>query len=117
MEHFVVPHLNAQKQVVSVIHTEVNNINFEGINDINVKRIAEDIKNTGKNCANFGSEVFISSILIRTNIRLNSVIRKINDELPKLHKIYNFNYIQMMRLVEAFYVMMMSILQIMVLIF
>ena len=41
---------------------------------------------------NFGSEVFISSILIKRNIRLNSV-RKINDELQELCKKYNFNYI------------------------
>ena len=37
--------------------------------------------------------MFISSILIRRNIKLNSVIRKINDELQELCKKYNFNYI------------------------
>ena len=34
-------------------------MNFKGINDINVKRTAEDIINIEKKCANFGSEVFI----------------------------------------------------------
>ena len=93
LEHYVVPHLNAQKPDISVIQIEGNNINFKGINDINVKRIEEDIINIGKKYANFGSEVFISSILIKRNIRLNSVIRKINDELQELGKKYNFNYI------------------------
>ena len=93
LEHYVVPHLNAQNPDVSVIHIGGNKINFIDINDINVKRIAEDTLKTGKKCANFGSEVFISSILIKRNIRLNSVIRKINDELQKLFKKYNFNYI------------------------
>ena len=37
--------------------------------------------------------MFISSILINGNIRLNSVVRKINDELHKLCKKFNFNYI------------------------
>ena len=37
--------------------------------------------------------MFISSILIKRNIRLNSVIGKINDELQELCKKYNFNYI------------------------
>ena len=37
--------------------------------------------------------MFISSIIIRRNIKLNSVIRKINDELQELCKKYNFNYI------------------------
>ena len=93
LEHYVVPHLNAQKPDISVIQIEGNNINFKGINDINVKRIEEDIINIGKKYANFGSEVFISSILIKRNIRINSVIRKINDELQELCKKYSFNYI------------------------
>ena len=37
--------------------------------------------------------MFISSILIKRNIRLNSVIRKINDELQELCKKYNFYYV------------------------
>ena len=49
-----------------------------------MKSIAEDIINIGKKCENFGSEVLISSILTRRNVRLNSVIRKINDELQEL---------------------------------
>ena len=93
LEHSVIPHLNAQKPDVSVIHIGCNNISFKYLNDINVKRIAEDIINIGKRCANFGSEVFISSTLIKRNIRLNSVIRKINDELQELCKKYNFYYI------------------------
>ena len=31
--------------------------------------------------------------MIKRNVRLNSVIRKINDELQELCKKYNFNYI------------------------
>ena len=37
--------------------------------------------------------MFISPILIKRNIILNSVIRKINVELQELCKKYNFNYI------------------------
>ena len=39
-EHYVVPHVNAQNPDVPVVHIGGNNINFEGINDINVKRTA-----------------------------------------------------------------------------
>ena len=49
LEHYVVSHLNAQKPDVSVIHIGGNDINFKGINDINVKRIPENIIHTGKN--------------------------------------------------------------------
>ena len=37
--------------------------------------------------------MFVSPILIKRNIILNSVIRKINVELQELCKKYNFNYI------------------------
>ena len=71
LEQYVVPHLNAQKPDMSVIQIGGNSIDFEDIDDINVKRIAEDIINIGKKCANFGSKVFISSILIKRNMKLN----------------------------------------------
>ena len=61
-----------------------NNINFKGMNNINIKRVAEDTINIEKKRANCGSEVLIPSILIMRNIRLNLVIRKINDELQEL---------------------------------
>ena len=37
--------------------------------------------------------MFISLILIKRNIRLNSVVREINDELQELCKKNNLNYI------------------------
>ena len=67
LENYIVLHLNAQKADVSVIYIG-GNTNFKGINDINVKRITEDIINIGKKRANFGSDVFILSILIKGNI-------------------------------------------------
>ena len=92
LENYIALHLNAQKPDVFVIHIG-GNTNFKGINDINVKRITEDIINIGKKRANFGSDVFISSILIKRNIGLKSVIKKINNELQELCKRCNFNYI------------------------
>ena len=38
LEHYAVPHINAQKADVSVIYIGGNNINFKGINDINVNK-------------------------------------------------------------------------------
>ena len=40
----------ANYNIRSVIHIGGNNINFKDVNDINVKRIAEDIINIGKKC-------------------------------------------------------------------
>ena len=45
----------------------------------------------------------------KKNIGLNSVTRKINDELPEVCEIYTLTIFQKMRLLEAFYVMIVSI--------
>ena len=111
IEHYVVPHLMVKSQMYPLMHIGDNIIHFKAINDINLKKIAEDIINLGKIWANFGSEMFISSILIKKNNRLNSVIRNTNDELEELCTKYNFYRL------EAFYVVMMSLSQIMVWIF
>ena len=100
-----------KSQMYPLMHIGDNIIHFKGINDINLKKIAEDIRHLGKKWANFGSEMFISSILIKRNNRLNSVIKNTNDELQELYRKHNFYRL------EPFYVMMMSISQIMVWIF
>ena len=45
LEYYVVPQLNAQEPDVSIIPIGCKNIDFKCINNINVKRIAEDTVN------------------------------------------------------------------------
>ena len=93
LEHYVVPHLVNQKPDATIIHIGGNNVNYKDLAEVDVNKIAEDIINVGVKCANFNSEVFISSILIKRNYRVSAIIRKINDKLQELCPQYNFKYI------------------------
>ena len=80
-QHYVTPHLETQKPDISIIHVGGNNINYKNLEDINVDEISENIANVGKKCASFNSTVFISSILVKKNIRVSGVIRRVNGKL------------------------------------
>ena len=80
-QHYVTPHLETQKPDISIIHVGGNNINYKNLEDINVDEISENIANVGKKCASFNSTVFISSILVKKNIRVSGVIRRVNEKL------------------------------------
>ena len=91
LEDYVVPHLNAQKPGVSVIHTGGSNINIKRINDTNVDNDYRIYNKYPVLCKFWQWIVYIINLI--KSIGSNSVIRKINDELQELRKIYNFNYI------------------------
>ena len=93
LQHYVTPHLQAQKPDISIIHVEGNNVNLKNLEDINVDEISENIVNVGKKCASFNSTVFISSILVKKNYRVSAVIRRVNEKLQDLCKKYSFHFI------------------------
>ena len=50
--------------------------------DIDASILAENIIKIGKNCIDYGvEEVVISSVFVKESIRINSLIRKVNDKL------------------------------------
>ena len=50
--------------------------------DIDASILAENIVKIGKKCIDYGVEkVLISSVFVKENIRLSSLIKKVNDEL------------------------------------
>ena len=83
-QHYVTPHLEAQKLDISIIHVGGNNVNLKNLEDINVDEISENIVNVGKKCASFNGTVFISSILVKKNCRVSAVIRRVNEKLQDL---------------------------------
>ena len=93
LQHYVTPHLETQKPDISVIHVGGNNINYKNLEDINVDDISENIANVGKKCASFSSTVFISSILVKKNVRVSAVIRRVNETLQDLCGKYGFHFI------------------------
>ena len=69
-----------------------------GTNDMlsnaNNTELVNNIINIGLNCKNHRvSKVFISSILIKENLKLNPIIRRVNDQLRKLCEINGFLFI------------------------
>ena len=93
LQHYVTPHLKAQKPNISIIHVGGNNVNLKNLEDINVDEISENIVNVGKKCASFNSTVFISSILVKKNYRVSAVIRRVNEKLQDLCRKYGFHFI------------------------
>ena len=93
LQHYVTPHLETQKPDISIIHVGGNNINYKNLEDINVDGISENIANVGKKCASFNSTVFISSILVKKNVRVSAVIRRVNEKLQDLCGKYGFHFI------------------------
>ena len=91
LQHYVTPHLEAQKPDISIIHVGGNNVNLKNLEDINVDEISENIVNVGKKCASFNSTVFISSILVKKNYRVSAVIRRVNEKLQDLCRKYGFH--------------------------
>ena len=78
LQHYVTPHLETQKPDISTIHVGGNNINYKNLEDTNVGEIFENIADVGKKCASFNSTVFISSILVKKNVRVSTIIRSVN---------------------------------------
>ena len=69
-----------------------------GTNDIlsntNDTELANNIINIGSNFKNHAvSKVFISSILVKKNPKLNPVIQRVNDQLRELCEINGFLFI------------------------
>ena len=93
LQHYVTPHLETQKPDISIIHVGGNNINYKNLEDINIDEISENIANVGKKCASFSSTVFISSILVKKNVRVSAVIRRVNEKLQDLCGKYGFHFI------------------------
>ena len=96
------PHLETQKPDISIIHVGGNNINYKNLEDINVDEISENIANVGKKCARFSSTVFISSILVKKNVSVSAVIRRVNEKLQDLCGKYGFHFISNSNIVRKF---------------
>ena len=76
LDHYIIPNLLDVKPDVVLLHIGTNYI----LSNANDTKLANNIINTGLNCKNHGvSKVFISSILVKKNPKLNPVIRRAND--------------------------------------
>ena len=86
----IIPTLVDNKPVVVLMHVGTNDM----LSNANNTELVNNITNIGLNCKNHRvSKVFISSILIKENLKLNPIIRRVNDQLRKLCEINGFLFI------------------------
>ena len=101
LSHHAIPTMHEDHPDVVVIHIGSNDVTkqeFDGIDEetINQKTrtLTDNIINIGKNfIRNGATEVLISSILPKKNIKLTRVIRRVNDLLKESCIMNNFGYI------------------------
>ena len=80
-----------------MLHIRSNDINIQTkdiLNTEKIKEIAVDTINIDKSCINLGvKEVIISSSLLKNNIALTRLIRKVNDSLREKCVLNGFGFI------------------------
>ena len=88
--HYIIPTLVNDKPDVIVMHVGTNDI----LSHANHENIAHSIINIGLDCKNNGvNEVLISSILVKKNPNLTSIVRRVNDMLSNLCEKNGFRFI------------------------
>ena len=81
LNHYIIPTLVDDKPDAVLLHVGSNYI----LSNANDTELANNIINIALNGKNHGvSKVFIPSILVKKNPKLNPVIRRVNDKLPEL---------------------------------
>ena len=90
LDHYITPTLVDDRPDAAILHVGTNDI----LSNANDTELANNIINVGLNCKNHGvSNVFISSILVKKNPKLNPVIQRINYQLRELSEINGFLFI------------------------
>ena len=78
LDHYIIPTLVEGKPDVILLRVGTNDI----LSNANDTELTNNIITIGLNCKNHGdSKVFISFILIKKNLKLNPVIRRVKDQL------------------------------------
>ena len=95
LEHYIKPSLKNNRPDAVVIHLGLNDVDFRNIRSVTaVKDIAENIIKIPLLCKEYGvSEVVVSSILPKRNIKLSKLIRQVNDILYDLCKMNNIYFL------------------------
>ena len=90
LDHYIIPTLVDDRPDAALLHVGTNDI----LSNANDTELANNIINVGLNCKNHGvSNVFISSILVKKNPKLNPVVQRINYQLRELSEINGFLFI------------------------
>ena len=94
LDYYVVPTLADENPDSVIIHIGSNDITKSNYNHINVEDLAKKIINIGVKCKEYKViNIAISSILVRSDPKINQVIKQVNSLLQVLCKTNNFYFI------------------------
>ena len=94
LDCYIVPALVDETPQTFVIHIGSNDITESKIKQINLDYLAQKIIDIGLKCRSYGvRNIAISSILVRSSIRLNQIILKVNNILKVLCATNGLNFI------------------------
>ena len=94
IDYNIVPTLLDETPETIVIRIGSNDIAESKIKQINLDDLAQKIIDIGLKCRSYGvRNIAISSILVRSSIRLNQIILKVNNILKVLCATNGFNFI------------------------
>ena len=94
LDYYVVPTLADENPDSVIINIGSNDITTSNYNNVNVASLAKKIINVGVTCEAYKvSNIAISSILVRSDPKINQVIKQVNRLLQGLCKTNNFYFI------------------------
>ena len=94
LDYYVVPTLVDERSDSVIIHIGSNDITKSNYNNVNVEDLAKKIINIGVKCKAYKvSNIAITSILVRSDPKVNQVIKQVNRLLQVLCKTNNFYFI------------------------
>ena len=93
MDYYVVSTLVHEKSESIILHIGSNDIKTNYDNG-NTEDLGQLIVNIAKKCSSFGvNNIAVSSILMRKNMSINKIIKKVNEEISSMCAANGFHFI------------------------
>ena len=77
-----------------ILHIGSNDITKTNYDNFNAEDLAQQIVNIAKKCKSFGvNNIAISSIVMRKNMSISKIIKKVNEEIFRMCAANGFHFI------------------------
>ena len=94
VHQYIIPSLLKEKPDPVVIHVGSNNITHRILEDFNADKLADEIIDIGKMCSQYGvKDVIISSIFVKSSIKLVKIISQENGAVMKKCEENGFHFV------------------------
>ena len=93
MDYYVVPKLVDEKPESIILHISSNDITKTNYDNVDAEDLGQRNVNIAKKCISFGvKNIAISSILMRKNMSINKIIKKVNEEISSMCAANGFHF-------------------------